>query len=106
MNKDEIKLSIRALKELGIYVSFVKNYNWEYRYCRPTTIKKFLEDVPLKYVIRESFLWCSTKEGTNFWAEVSKLWEYGTICNLGEKDKLFLESLGVVKEKIMSMIYT
>lgn len=103
MSKDEIKLSIRALKELGIYIEFIKNYTWEYRYSSPATIKKYLEDVPLNYVIREAFLWSSTKEGVLFWAEVSKLWEYG---KMGKKDKRFLERLKIGKEKIMSMIYT
>jgi hypothetical protein len=82
MDIDNKKLFFRFLKEKGVYAAYRRNFGlkylktWHNDLYRKIGVdgKTFFDVVHWTLYINHAFHWASTKEGHEFWKEISREW--------------------------------
>lgn len=94
MNKKEIKIANRVLKELGVY----SNYYRELNGAGKKDAIVFLSKRSFKTFISYSFPWLHTKKGHFFWEMISIFFNAAPLERM-EKYKLF-EEVSILKKHL------
>lgn len=81
----------RFLKELGIYIAYIQNYDINFAIPHKENVFDFIDEVEKTEVINYAFNWQNTAQGHGFWYAVDILWKdyYRKSINLTEAVGLF-----------------
>ena len=81
----------RFLKELGIYIPYLQNYDINFAIPHKENVFDFIDEVEKTEVINYAFSWRNTAQGEDFWYTVDILWKgyYRNDISLSEAVEYF-----------------